>query len=474
MNLWTGKLLGEGLETLELFPSTAETYVRTHQRCPLPLASNPPHTADAPKGPLWVPLIAQHPAEGIALALAAIKAQIPFLFLEAEETPENFDGAIADAFERHRSNALSIGLFSRSSGSSGRVKLIPRTLKSWVDSFEAHREAFNLDHTHVWLIPGHTGFSATVYHALLGLHLGKRVVLQGSLSPQVTLKLIQDADVDTLLTVPTRLGIILKAAARNACETSPKIQSEEPYSPPPHLSHFSPLSILACDPLKSLNHVITVGEVLAPKVLELAEKLLPQAQLWHYYGAAELGQVAYCSYQALAQAPRLLGHPFKDVAVSVDDQSNIVVSSPYLALDYPAPATVYDKGEWRVDQLFFKGRVDLQFNRHGRKYNLEPLSLKLSQHPLLTNFWIERIPDPHQSQALEAYALHLLIEVATTEDACERYERPATADAIKATVAEIQQWCKSAFSPRTIYVYHHAAHTSGGKIAWHRMTPTTY
>lgn len=435
-----GILIDEAQNPLPEASESCIAYIEAHRR----LHSTP-----------WLPIQVQEPAKGIQIAAHALDIGLPFLILEPDESPEDFDLAIESAYEKH----THIGLFSRSSGSSGRVKLIPRTLESWVLSFEAHCRAFDLHESKTWLICGNTGFSATIYHALLGLYLGKTVYVQGSLSTATTISLIQNHQIDTLLTVPTRLGILLKAAARNACEAQLSVE------------RISLFSTLTCDPLIGLERVVTVGEVLSPRVRTLALEMLINTALYHYYGAAELGQVAYCSYQELAQMPRLLGHAFYQVSYAVDLDGNIQVNSPYLALDYPAPATVFDKGEIRDGLLFFKGRVDLQFNRHGKKHNLEALSQRLAEHPKLSAYWIERIPDPHQDMALEAYNLHLLIELTTGSSQCERYERPTDPQELEPIIQQVHNWCKEDFSPKSILIYHQAGHTSGGKLSWHRMQP---
>mgnify|MGYP001381408478 CR=1 FL=1 len=440
MERWSGTLFDESQTEYALESPNAMGYCQMNVRQP-----------HAP----WLPIRAPQPAEGILIAICAIHMGIPFLFLEPDEDAEHYDALVEDAYNRHRNHVEPIGIFSRSSGSSGRVKLIPRTLNSWLSSFEAHRDAFNLDRTNAWLILGNTGFSATVYHGLLGLFYGKRIYLQGSLSPSTTLQLIQTCSIDTLLSVPTRFGLLLKTAARKACEES----------------SASPLSIIELPMLYSLKTVITVGEVLSHRVNQLATTHLPFAKLWHYYGAAELGQVAFCSYHAQALEPQLLGQPFKGVSVEIDSEGNILVHSPYLAMDYQAPATVYDKGYLSSDLLYFKGRVDLQFNRHGKKYNLEDLHKRLSKTATISAFWIERLKDPNQDNALEAYQLHLLVEVARTEDHCERLEFPAAPSDVQSIGEMVQGWCKSYFSPKALLIYHEAAHTSGGKMAWHKMHP---
>ena len=145
------------------------------------------------------------------------------------------------------------------------------------------------------------------------------------------------------------------------------------------------------------------------------------------------------------------------MSIAIDEAGNIRVDSPYLAMDYTDFATVYDKGYLVGQELYFIGREDLQFNRHGRKFNLEPLKNHLLQDPQIHDFTIQRTTEFHKETALEAYHLHLLVDssLISTELLVER----------------VQNCCKVGLSPLSMRIYEKGHYTSGGKIAWHKMTP---
>ncbi len=381
----------------------------------------------------WLPIENQTPWVAISHALEALQYGLPFMFLAPGETPEMFDALVLEAIQRQQLscevNQVPISLFSRSSGSSGRPKLVARTFDSWLASFEAHQIAFNLEGTKRWLVPGSPVYSATIYHCFLGLYLGKDVYLQGSLSPRITSNLITRYQLDTLLTVPTRLGLIL-----NAFEI--KDSASATTSAPPS------------DTI--LRTVITVGERLTLKTAVLTKQVCFNADCWHYYGASELGQVTFASYEAIIQEPTLLGIPFKEVLVTQDSQSNIIVSSPYCALNYGSFATVYDKGFWDGERLYFKGREDLQINRYGRKINLEPLQELLLALPEVKDCWIAPTP------TLDQYHLHLFLS---------HFDKHIESD--------IQDISGGFSPPIKTHFYIKPVYSAGGKLSWHSMKALT-
>jgi long-chain acyl-CoA synthetase len=416
----------------------------------------------------WLPIVSHTPWQGLKSALLALDAGIPFMFLEPGEMPSKFTEAIDGAIERH--GVEKIDFFSRTSGSSGRVKIMPRTMTSWLESFEAHREAFDLNQTTNWLIPGLTGFSATVYHALLGLYLGKNVYLQASLSPKTSLSLISQYAIDTLMTVPTRLSIIVKVGSRQHCEEKLTLDPDK-YNLHHMISSIEPAQLFShldahegLPGLCGLTRIVTVGEVLLPSIIKLVLASAPLAKCYHYYGASELGQVAYSGYEGILRTPDLLGQPFKNVTISINSDGDIVVNSPYTALDFPSPATVNDKGRWDGHNLYFAGRVDLQFNRHGRNISLDPLRDYLAQLQDVTAFWIERV-------GLDGYNLHLLMETAHGQDVCERLERTSSPENTDNVLKEIQHQARQLLAPLEIIQYKEAAYTTGGKLFWYGMQP---
>lgn len=253
----------------------------------------------------------------------------PFLFLDEGEAPLNVDPP----------KGSGMYFYSRSSGTSGRPKLIARTLESWTQSYQVHMAAFDLQACDHWLIPGHIIYSSNFYHTLLGHAYHKTVT---NLPPKA-IKSIKDhlvnKGVDALLTTPSLLFLILK--------------QERTYP--------------------NLKRVVTVGERLPQPLLRKALEAFPHARCYHYYGAGELGQIAYTTYQDLQGSPNLLGKPFDKVNITIDADHNILVDSPFTACDYHPPATVYDKGELSHGLLYFLGRDDDQLNVYGKKISLQAI-----------------------------------------------------------------------------------------------------
>ncbi|MFN4085168.1 MAG: AMP-binding protein [Spirosomataceae bacterium] len=222
-------------------------------------------------------------------------------------------------------NDLFVGILS--SGSTGQPKLIWKDYQSWLSAFPAQSEVFGLHESDVLYLVDALAYSANANAALHMLWCGGTL----HFTPVKDLAKPLPGEVTSLFLVPSHARIWVQH------QSTPQIQ---------------------------LTSFFTAGEKLESTLASQLLRLLPNATLTEYYGAAELGHIAYHQNQSLVENPHQVGSPFPGVEITLQG-NQIYVQSPYISPDYRSIRTVGDLGVWENGALVLLGRQGRMFNRRG-------------------------------------------------------------------------------------------------------------
>ena len=275
----------------------------------------------------------------------SISSQLEIFFeiLHAEKTPRinyydvtSHEGVPGGAFQ------------SISGGSTGRPKIVERSCKSWILSFDANNNFYNLRQNRVAIF-GSITHSLALYGALEGLHLGCEVHHLKGLMPIKQLKYLKSRNIQVLYVTPTQLRLMLSAKDKNHC-------------------------------LESLRYVFIGGSSIEHQTLNKLSEIAPNAELKQFYGSSETSFITLSDRltpidsvgKAYPNVEIVLGD-WPNQPVSTGEAGRIWVRSPYLFSRYvdehnfnsdkvsgwvsPGELAKFD-----VDQnLYILGRIDRMF-----------------------------------------------------------------------------------------------------------------
>ena len=221
-------------------------------------------------------------------------------------------------------------VFCESSGSSGRVKTVRRSQRSWIASFQVNR-AFGLSPADHYAVLGDLGHSLALYGAVEALHLGAGLTVLAGDGPRGQLAGLARATV--LYATPTQLRRLLLA--------------------------------VRADSLPGMRHVFCGGGKLDAACRAGIAALCPGAAIREFYGASE---TSFITIADAATPEGSVGRAYPGVALRLDPAGEVWVSSPYLFDGYAGA----DQPEIRRDGDFVSvgdiGRLDAAGNLflHGR------------------------------------------------------------------------------------------------------------
>ncbi len=239
-----------------------------------------------------------------------------------------------------------IFLGALTSGSTGQAKLLWRDHQSWLCAFPHQSNIFSLNAGDTLYLPGYLAYTTNLNSCLHMLFAGGTVVFPSSRLPRRWVEELAEHQITALFMVPTNYRLLLKNLKQ---------------------------------PLPAVRSVLSGGASLDIATINYLREMFPQAVIVEYYGAAELGHIAY------SRLPERQGIPFPDVKISIKD-SVIWVHSPYIVPALRPKATVGDLGELCPDgTLKVYGRGGNIINSGGLKINTEEIDDLLRTHPSVSD-----------------------------------------------------------------------------------------
>ncbi|MGB1915882.1 MAG: AMP-binding protein, partial [Paracoccaceae bacterium] len=133
-----------------------------------------------------------------------------FTSLKAGQSPYvKNDGAIVNGPKTPFENMF----YSASGGSTGEPKLVCRSCKSWLLSFQENKNLLNISQKKTYATLGHLSHSLTLYAALEALTIGANFYPLGGMSVAQQLKQIAQQRIQILYATPTQLRLLTKSAS---------------------------------------------------------------------------------------------------------------------------------------------------------------------------------------------------------------------------------------------------------------------
>ncbi len=227
------------------------------------------------------------------------------------------------------------------SGSTGLPKVWWRAFPSWMNFFPAQNEVFHVSKKSVLFLHGSFSFTGNLNAALATLYEGGTVVLSASLKATRWIRTMEMYGATHIYLLPTKVRMLLQKVSR---------------------------------PLEGIEFIFMGSQSLDRHLLASLTEHIPRAEVMFYYGASELNYITYCTLQEWEVHPGTVGKPFSGVSVTVNEESEIVVDTPYSVEAVPRPFVIGDKGKWTEDgYLLFLGRTDGMINSSGYKIAVQGL-----------------------------------------------------------------------------------------------------
>lgn len=154
----------------------------------------------------------------------------------------------------------------------------------------------------------------------------------------------------------------------------------------------------------NVRSLLSCGDKLDMDTISILKERFLKAQIYEYYGASELGHVAYINFREDFKIDSV-GKAFPQVEFWIED-GLVWVKSPYIAPEFRPKATVGDIG--RIDEtgnLYLMGRKNNTINKGGVKilpYNIEKV---LNEHPKILKSFVFGVKHSIKGQEIAAIIL---------------------------------------------------------------------
>lgn len=222
------------------------------------------------------------------------------------------------------------------SGTTSYPKAFLQTQNAWLNSFGASTSEFNIKRGDSILIPGRLNYGFSLYPAIESLFRGTTLYLFEKYNIANILSVIQNNNRLTVYAVPTILFDIVHEIKKKGT---------------------------TCN---NIEKIVTSGAKLKNPLSDALSKYLPNAKIFEYYGASELG---FVSVRELAQKVSInnsVGVPFKGVEIQIHKKNasnkigTIWVKSKYISFGYifnNGGSAFHQDGEWATvgDLGYFDG-----------------------------------------------------------------------------------------------------------------------
>lgn len=223
--------------------------------------------------PSWPPTV----TESVQRHLSDVLDQFPVEDL----TTELIDGPANSDF-----------LIGLTSGTSSTPKGFSRDRGSWQRSFEPGIDVFGLREAEHVLVPGQLAMSLNLYTLAECLYAGATFHSIEEFDVAKVFEVLDQYPVQRLVLVPTILGMLARRAASTGRQDA-------------------------------VQTVICAGSKLEPAAVQAAQSWLPEAKIFEYYGASELGFVASrCLDGAPDPESTIVGQAFPGVELSIRDEAD--------------------------------------------------------------------------------------------------------------------------------------------------------
>ncbi|MGX2960905.1 acetate--CoA ligase [Peribacillus sp. JNUCC 23] len=288
------------------------------------------------------------------------------------------------------------------SGSTGNPKGVLHVHNAMIQHYQTAKWVLDLQEEDVYWCTADPGWITGTSYGIFGPWLTgtSNVVVGGRFKPEAWYKTIEDYGVTVWYSAPTAFRMLMGAGD----------EAVKQYD------------------LRSLRHVLSVGEPLNPEVVRWGMKVFNK-RIHDTWWMTETGAQLICNYPSMLIKPGSMGKPIPGVqAAIVDDQGNVLPSHRMgnLAIKKGWPSmmqTIWNNkqkfesyfmpGDWYVSgdsaymdeegYFWFQGRVDDVIMTSGERVGPFEVESKLVEHPAVAEAGVIGKPDPVRGEIIKAF-----------------------------------------------------------------------
>lgn len=252
------------------------------------------------------------------------------------------------------------------SGTTGSSKVLFRTMESWADYFPVQNRLFSMDEDTVLFAQGSLSFTGNLNLYMGLMHDGGRIVTTRKFDPRYWAKCIDDNYVNYIYLIPVKMMALVKSYSKavgqadNICNAA-------------------------------IKHYITGSQSFGAEEAARVKRIFPECDMLVYYGASEINYITYLTDREFTEDSRLVGRPFPEVDVSIEDDVFVVANS-FGVIGAPRPYKTNDLGfEDEEGRFYFLGRADDIIVVNGRKLSAYKIEEALRKYLGVKNVAVKSV-----------------------------------------------------------------------------------
>lgn len=252
------------------------------------------------------------------------------------------------------------------SGTTGSSKVLFRTMESWADYFPVQNRLFSMDGDTVLFTHGSLSFTGNLNLYMGLMHDGGRIVTTRKFDPRYWAKCIDENYVNYIYLIPVKMMALVKSYSKavgqadNICNAA-------------------------------IKHYITGSQSFGTEEAARVKRIFPECDMLVYYGASEINYITYLTDREFTEDSRLVGRPFPEVDVSIEDDV-FVVDNSFGVIGAPRPYKTNDLGfEDEEGRFYFLGRADDIIVVNGRKLSAYKIEEALRKYLGVKNVAVKSV-----------------------------------------------------------------------------------
>ena len=293
-------------------------------------------------------------------------------------------------------------LLHYTSGSTGKPKGVLHVHNAMIQQYKTAQWVLDLNEDDVYWCTADPGWVTGTVYGVFGPWLnGVTIVVRGGrFNPNDWYQTIEDYSVTVWYSAPTAFRMLMGIGE----ELTQKFN------------------------LKSLRHILSVGEPLNPEVVRWGLRAF-NLRIHDTWWMTETGAMMICNYPCLNIKPGSMGKPIPGIeAAIIDDNGNVLPPNRMgnLALKMGWPSMMrsiwnnpnkykeyFTHNGWYISgdsaymdedgYFWFQGRIDDVINTSGERVGPFEVESKLVEHPAIAEAGVIGIPDPVQGMRIKAF-----------------------------------------------------------------------
>ena len=252
------------------------------------------------------------------------------------------------------------------SGTTGSSKVLFRTMESWADYFPVQNKLFSMGGDTVLFTHGSLSFTGNLNLYMGLMHDGGRIVTTRKFDPRYWAKCIDENYVNYIYLIPVKMMALVKSYSKaggqadNICNVA-------------------------------IKHYITGSQSFGAEEAARVKSIFPECDMLVYYGASEINYITYLTDREFTEDSRLVGRPFPEVDVRIEDDVFVVANS-FGVIGAPRPYKTNDLGfEDEEGRFYFLGRADDIIVVNGRKLSAYKIEEALRKYLGVKNVAVKSV-----------------------------------------------------------------------------------